>query len=223
MAQLMKSRQLMHEKAHKLKIAVLASTKASDMQAVINAIENGFLHAEIVAVISNKPDAYCLERAKKHKIPAYFVDPKSFPNRDEYDRAVLKILQQNETELVLMIGYMKIVGKEICEAYRWKLMNIHPSLLPAFAGGMDLNVHEEVIKSGAKITGCTLHFVTEEVDSGPIILQMPVDVADNDTADSLKEKVQIAEQDVILKGIKLFMEGKLVVEGNRVKIAPETM
>lgn len=201
-----------------LSIGVLASTKASDLEGIMEAIKKGELNARVSVLISNKKDAYCMERARKHSIPAVFVDPKKFPSREEFDKKAIKELEKRKVELVLLIGYMRFLSKPFIKRYRNKVMNIHPSLLPAFAGGMDKNVHQEVLGSGIKVTGCTLHFATEDLDSGPIILQKEVRISGNETVDSLKEKVQKAEQEVLVKAIKLFGEGKIRVEGEKVKL-----
>ncbi|MCD6557696.1 MAG: phosphoribosylglycinamide formyltransferase [Candidatus Aenigmarchaeota archaeon] len=200
-----------------LNIGVLASTRGTDMQAVIDAIERGELDAKISVVISNKKDAYALERARKHNIKAVFLEAKG-KEREEFDREVAKILDENGVELILLIGYMRYLSKWFVDKYRNKIMNIHPSLLPAFAGGMDKNVHAEILKYGCKVSGCTLHFVDEGADTGPIIAQKAVPIEEGETVDSLKEKVQKAEQEIIIKAIKLFAENKLKVEGRRVKI-----
>jgi phosphoribosylglycinamide formyltransferase-1 len=198
-------------------IAILASTKGTDMQAIINAIESGRLDAEIKFVLSNKPDNYALERARKHNIEAIFLDPKG-KTKEEYDQLVSKLIEKHDVKLILLIGYMKLMSGWFVDKYRNKVMNIHPSLLPMFAGGMDLNVHEEVIKRGCKVTGCSLIFIDEGADTGPIILQKTVPVRFNDTPATLKNKVQKTEQDILLKGIKWYFDGKLKVHGNRVKI-----
>lgn len=200
-----------------INIGVLASTKATDMQAIINAIEAKKLDAKISVLISNKKDAYCLERAKKHGILAIFIDGKG-KEREQFDKEVAKVLDENKVQLILLIGYMRYLSKWFVDKYRNKIMNIHPSLLPAFAGGMDLNVHEEILKHGCKVTGCTLHFVDEGQDTGPIIAQKAIPVLENDNADTLKEKVQKLEQECIIEGIKKFAKGKLKVEGRIVKV-----
>jgi phosphoribosylglycinamide formyltransferase-1 len=200
----------------KLRIAVLASTRGTDMQAIIDEIEAGKLNAEIVCVICNKKDAYALERARKHGIEAIFLDPKN-KSAEEYDMEILKELEKRNVDLILLIGYKRYVTKVLLDKYRYRIMNIHPSLLPAFPG-WDTEVHKAVLEYGCKVTGCTLHFVDENLDAGPIILQKAVEVDENDTVETLKEKVQKAEQEIILKGIRLFMEGKLKVEGRKVKI-----
>lgn len=201
----------------KINIAVLGSTRGTDLQAIIDEIEAGKLNAKIAVVISNKEDAYILERARKHNIKAIFLDPNG-KTREEYDREIIKILESENVDLVLLIGYMRILSKEFVQRYKNRIMNIHPSLLPAFGGGMDKDVHKAVLESGVKVTGCTLHFVDEGVDTGPIILQKPVMIEEGDTIESLKAKVQKAEQEIILKAIRLFMDGKLKVEGKIVHI-----
>ena len=201
-----------------VKLGVLGSTKGTDMQAVIDAIERRQLDAEIVCVISNREDAYILERARNHGIEAIFIDYKG-KERTLFDKAVAREFDKRGAELILLIGFMRILSPWFCKHYENRIMNIHPSLLPLFAGGMDTNVHEEILNKGIKVTGCTLHFVTPEVDHGPIIMQKPVMVEDNDTVDTLKAKVQEAEKEVILTAISLFNEGKIKVEGNRVRIS----
>ena len=200
-----------------INIGVLASTKASDLQAVIDAIGSKQLNAKISVVISNKEDAYALERARKHNIEAVFIDSKG-KEREDFDREVSKELEKNDVDLILAIGYMRILSPWFVSKYKNKIMNIHPSLLPEFAGGMDKDVHAEVLKSGVKETGCTLHFVDETVDGGPIILQKKVPVENNETIESLKAKVQKAEQEIIIKAIKLFDEGKINVDDGKVTI-----
>ncbi len=204
----------------KLKIGVLGSTRGTSLQPLIDAIKEGKVEAEIAVVVSNKEDAYLLTRAKVHDLPAVFVEARG-KEREAVDQEILGILAEKGVELVLLIGYMRFLGPAFVARFRNKIMNIHPSLLPAFAGGMDKNVHKEVLDQGVKVTGCTLHFVDEGADSGPIVLQKAVDVDENDTVDSLKEKVQHAEGEVIVKGVKLFGQGRLQVEGKKVKILPD--
>ncbi len=200
-----------------LKLAVLSSTKATDMQAIIGAIERKALNARISVVISNKADSYALERAKKHNIKAVFIEPKG-KSREDYDREISKVLDESKADLILLIGYMKYLSPWFVNKYKWKIINIHPSLLPKFAGGMDKNVHQAVLDAGEKVTGCTLHFVDEGADTGTIIMQKEVKIEKGETADTLKEKVQKAEQEVLLKAIDLFGKGKIKVIGNKVKI-----
>lgn len=201
-----------------LKIAVLGSTRGTDLQAVIDAVESKKLKdVEISFVLSNKKDAYILERAKKHNLKAIFLDPKG-KEREEYDKEVDKLLQKHNIELVLLIGYMKLMSSWFVQKWLNKVMNIHPSLLPKYAGGMDKNVHEEVLKNKDKVTGCSLIFIDEGADTGPIILQKEVNVDEGETVDSLKEKVQKAEQKIIIKGIELFRDKKIKIEGRTVNI-----
>ena len=187
------------------------------MQAIIDAINAKKLNAKISVVISNKKDAYALERARKHGINAVFVDSKG-KEREEFDREVDNVLHKYKVSLILLIGYMRILSKWFVNKWKNKIMNIHPSLLPAFAGGMDKDIHKEVLNAGVKVTGATLHFVVQDVDSGPIILQKKVAVEENETADTLKEKVQKAEQEIILRAIGLFDKGKIKLEGKKVII-----
>lgn len=200
-----------------LRLGILASTNATDMQAVIDAIESKQLNAVISVVVSNKSDSYALERAKKHNINAIFIESKG-KEREQYDKEAAKALDENNVELILLIGYMRILSPFFVSHYKNRIMNIHPSLLPAFAGGMDKNVHEEVLKANVKVTGCTLHFVDESVDGGPIIMQKEVKIEKNETVDSLKNKVQKAEQEIIVNAVDLYSRGKIKVKGNKVMI-----
>ena len=199
-------------------IGVLASTKATDMQAIIDAIKNKKLNAKISVVISNKKGSYALERAREQRIKAIFIDPKG-KEREEYDREVSKVIEAEKVQLILLIGYMRIFSKWFVDKYKNKVMNIHPSLLPAYSGGMDLNVHEEVLKRGCRITGASLIFIDEGADTGPIILQKALDVEEHDNPETLKEKVQKAEQEILVEGVRLFSENKIKVEGNLVRIS----
>jgi len=197
---------------------VLGSTRGTDLQAVIDAIESDQLKdVEISFVLSNKEDAYILERAKKHNLKAIFLDPKG-KEREEYDKEVDKLLQEHNIELVLLIGYMKLMSSWFVQKWLNKVMNIHPSLLPKYAGGMDKGVHETVLENKDEVTGCSLIFIDEGADTGPIILQKEVKVEDEETVETLKEKVQKAEQEVIIKGIELYRDGKIKVIENKVTI-----
>lgn len=200
-----------------LRLGVLASTKATDMQAIIDAINAKELNATISVVISNRQDAYALERAKKHGIKTTFIDTKG-KTREEFDKEVAKVLDESKVDLILLIGYMRILSPWFVNKYKNKIMNIHPSLLPAFGGGKDKDVHQEILDYGCKVTGCTLHFVDERVDAGPIIMQKAVEISENETVNSLKEKVQKAEKEIILKAIDLFSKEKIKVEGKKVRI-----
>jgi phosphoribosylglycinamide formyltransferase-1 len=202
-----------------LRVAVLASGRGSNLQAVIDAIEAGQVQAKITAVISNKKDAAALERARKHGLPDVFVDPKPFAglpdSREAYDRALLELLEKHQVELVLLAGYMKIVTAVLLTAYANRMMNIHPSLLPSFPG---LDVQKKAIDWGCKLAGCTVHFVTEGVDEGPIILQAAVPIVDDDTPDTLAARILVQEHKIYPRAVQLFAEGRLRVEGRRVLI-----
>ncbi|HBH79685.1 MAG TPA: phosphoribosylglycinamide formyltransferase, partial [Nitrospira sp.] len=202
-----------------LRVAVLASGRGSNLQALIDAIEAGQVEARIVAVISNKKEAVALERARKHGIKDLFVDPKPFAgrpdSREAYDRSLLEVLQQHETELVLLAGYMKIVTTVLVNAYANRMMNIHPSLLPAFPG---LEVQKKAIDWGCKLAGCTVHFVTEGVDEGPIIIQAAVPILDADTPETLAARILVQEHKIYPRAVQLFAEGRLGLNGRRVFI-----
>lgn len=199
-----------------MNIGVLASTNGTDLQAIIDEVEAGRLCAKICVVISNKKNAYALQRAKNHRIETVFVSPKG-KKRKEYDREVAEVLKKHSVDLVLLIGYMRILSPNFVKMYENRIMNVHPSLLPVFPG-MDREVHREVLEHGVKITGCTIHFVDEGTDTGPIILQVPVPILENDNIETLRDRVQKAEKIAFPKAIKLFMEGKLKVSGRRVEI-----
>jgi len=199
-----------------IKIAVLGSTNGTDFPAVYDFLKN-YDKAELVAVISDKKDSGILAKAKEKKVESLFIDSKEFNSREESDKKLLQELKKRKIDLIVLIGYMKWITKVLLEEYKNKIMNIHPSLLPSFPG-MNLSVHKEVLEKGCKISGATVFFVDEGQDSGPIILQKTVEVSENETPETLKEKVQKAEQEILPKAIKLFCENKLKVEGRKVRI-----
>jgi phosphoribosylglycinamide formyltransferase-1 len=191
------------------RIAVLASTKGTDLQAIIDAIKAGTLKAEIACVISNKKNCLALERAKTHGIKTHFVDPKEH-SRIEFDREMARILREEKVELVVLVGYMRILTPYFIGEFKGKIINVHPALLPKF-GGKDFygaNVHEAVLASGERETGMTIHFVEEGVDTGKIILQKTCEVLPNDTPDTLKERVQSLEKEWYPKVIQSFANGR---------------
>ena len=207
------------KRATPLRIAVLASGRGSNLQAIIDGIEAGQVPAQLVAVISNKQDAVALERARKHGVQDIFIDPKPFAgrpdSREAYDRALLDVLGKLDVELVLLAGYMKIVTAVLVNAFTNRMMNIHPSLLPSFPG---LDVQRKAIEWGCKLAGCTVHFVTEAVDEGPIIVQAAVPVFDRDTPEILAARILEEEHKIYPRAVQLFAEGRLKVEGRRVLI-----
>ncbi len=191
------------------------------MDALIDAIRYEGLDAEIVVVASNK-QSQALERAKGFGIRTEFVSQKDM-SKVEYDHALYSVLKPYSPDLILLVGYMRFLTKWFVEQFPNKIINIHPSLLPEFAGGMDMEVHEKVLKSGKKISGATLHFVDETPDGGPIIFQKQVEVSEDETLETLKEKVQAVEQELLVKAIGLFCEGKIRTMGNKVAIEGEPM
>lgn len=184
-------------------LAVLGSTNGTDLQAIIEAIKNKQLYAKIEVVISNKPDAYIVKRSKDNGLNVVVIESKN-KTRDGFDEEVLVELKKYPIDLILLIGYMRILSAPFVQAFKNRIVNVHPSLLPAFAGGMDLNVHAEVIKSGVRETGCTVHLVDEGVDTGKILIQKTCEVLPTDTAETLKTKVQKLEGEALIETIKLF-------------------
>jgi len=190
---------------NKINLAVFASTRGTDLQAIIDAKNEGSLeHVNIRLVLSNKADCFALERAANAGIKTVFVNPKG-KSRLEFDAECLRICEENEINLIYLIGYMRIISGVLISAYQGKILNIHPSLLPKYPG-MDLDVHAEVIRNGETETGCTLHFVTEVLDAGPIFLQEKVELSKDETPKTLKEKVQALEKKLVVKGLVLLSE-----------------
>ena len=194
---------LTNEHTNTLKLGVLGSTNGTDLQAILDAIASGDLNAEVSTVISNRKNAYILKRAENHNVPAVFISHKG-KTREAFDAEMTFELNERGVGLVLLIGFMRILSVEFCNTWRDRLLNVHPSLLPKYAGGMDTNVHEEVLKNGETETGCTIHFVTDEVDGGSILMQKKCAVAPDDTVESLKIKVQELEGRAFIESIKLI-------------------
>jgi phosphoribosylglycinamide formyltransferase 1 len=200
----------------KVRIGVLVSGRGSNLQAIIDTIETGALSAELAVVISDQADAYSLERAKKHNIPAVHVSAKGYKGkRSEYDALLVKELQDRGAELVCLAGFMRIITPTLIAAFPHRILNIHPSLLPAFPG---LHVQKAAIDHGAKFSGCTVHFVDEGMDTGPIIIQAVVPILDNDTEDSLSERILRQEHKIYSHAIQLYAEGRLTIDGRRVSV-----
>ena len=186
-----------------IKLGVIGSTNGTDLQAVLDAVGSGELNAEVSAVLSNQKNAYILERAENHNVPAVFVSHKG-KTREEFDAEMTGVLKEYGVDLVLLVGFMRILSAGFCREWQNKLLNVHPSLLPKYAGGMDTNVHKEVLKNGDTQTGCTIHFVTDEVDGGPILVQKKCNVESGDTAETLKIKVQQLEGEAFIEVINLI-------------------
>jgi len=199
----------------KKRIAVLASGRGSNFQAVIEAIQQGKIPAVCVALITDNPGAYAIERAEKAGIPVKVIDYSLFPSREMYERALLLAMQQANADLFVLAGYMRILGSSIVHVFRGKIMNIHPALLPSFTG---LHAQQQAINYGVKVSGCTVHFVDESLDCGPIILQRCVTVLEGDDEELLAERILKQEHECLPEAIRLFCEEKLVTDGRNVRI-----
>jgi len=195
------------------KIGILVSGRGTNLQAIIDAIENGELKARIAVVLSNKKEAPALARAQKKGIEAVSLDSKQFADKKEFDRALAKELEDREIDLVCLAGYMRILGPEFIRKFEGKIINIHPSLLPAFPG---LDVQQKAIDYGVKFSGCTVHFVNEEVDGGPIILQAVVPIHESDDAETLAKRILIQEHLIYPRAIQMFVENRLHIENRKV-------
>jgi len=199
-------------------IVVLVSGRGTDLQSIIDAVEEGWLKVNIKAVISDKEDAYALERAKQRGIPTYVLSKKVL--KSQFQDALLDLLTMLSPDLVVLAGFLTILSPKVVGHFPQKIINIHPALLPSFCGKgfYGMKVHEAVYESGVKYTGCTVHFVDAGVDAGPIILQEVVRIEDDDTPDTIAEKVLQLEHRVLPTVIKLISEGRVVVNGRRVRI-----
>ncbi len=186
------------------------------MQAIIDAIEAKRLDAAIKLVLSNKSDAYGLTRAKNHGIPTEVLDHKKFPSRETYDQAIVDLLRARQVELVVLAGFLRLLSPVLVTAYSNRIMNIHPALLPSFPG---LQVQKKAVEHGVRFSGCTVHFVNQECDEGPIIMQAVVPVFSDDTDETLAARILKQEHRIYPRAIQLYAEGKLRVEGRRVVIA----
>ncbi len=201
-----------------LKVGVLVSGRGSNLQAIIDAIERGDVPAEIAVVISNHPGVMALERAARHGIPAVVIERQPGSNRAAQQQAIVAELQRRGVELLVLAGFDRIIGPDLLQAFPMRIINIHPSLLPAFGGG--LHAQADALEYGAKVSGCTVHFVTEDIDGGPIIAQACVPVREDDTADTLAARILEQEHRILPQAVRLFAEGRLRVEGRRVRILP---
>lgn len=204
-----------------LKIGALVSGGGTNLQAIIDSIESGAVpNAKVVTVISSKEDTYALERAKNHNINGVCIKKKDFSDFNQYMQAMIDHLESFEVDLVVLAGFMTVIGEKFIEKYRNRIINIHPALIPSFCGDgfYGLKVHEAALEKGVKVTGATVHFVNEETDGGPIILQKVVYIDENDTAESLQQRVmEEAEWKIFPEAIKLISEGKIEVVGNKVR------
>ncbi len=194
-------------------LGVLVSGSGSNLQAIIDNIEAGRLDAQIKIVISNVPGVYALERARKHGLPTMVINHKEFKTREEFDQKLVEVLKEHGVELVILAGFMRLVTPVLLRAFPMRIMNIHPALLPAFPG---THVWQAEIDYGVKFAGCTVHFVDEGTDTGPIIIQAVVPVYDDDTAETLNARILKQEHKIYSRAIQLFAEGRLEIKGRRV-------
>ena len=199
----------------KLSIGVLVSGSGSNLQSIIDQIESGLLDGEIRVVISNNPEAYALERAKKHGIPIVVIRHNDFRGREDFDRRVIEVLNDYAVELVILAGFMRVITPMLLHAFPMKIMNIHPALLPAFPG---THAQRRAVEYGVKFSGCTVHFVDEGVDTGPIIIQSVVPVYDDDTEESLAARILTEEHRIYPQAIQFYAEGRIEVTGRNVRI-----
>lgn len=198
-----------------LRLGVLVSGRGTNLQSIIDAIEQGKLKATIAVVISNVKDAPALDRATRHNIPALFVDPKGSKGKEEYDRELVRILKERGVELVILAGFMRIMTSLFIQSFPNRILNIHPALLPSFPG---LKVQEAALKHAVKFSGATVHIVDEGVDTGPIVIQSVVPVLHDDTDESLAERILKEEHKIYPQAIQWFAQGRVRVEGRKVII-----
>ena len=198
-----------------LKIGVLVSGRGSNLQAIIDKIEDGYLNCNLKIVISDKKEARALARAEKHNIKSKFIDPEKYKTRINYENEMIKVFEKEEVDLLVMAGFMRILSPHFINHFENRIMNIHPSLLPAFTG---LDAPKQALDYGVKISGCTVHFASEKMDSGPIIIQRAVEVKEGDTEEKLARRILKEEHKILPKAIKLYEKGKLEVKENKVYI-----
>lgn len=201
--------------AELLNLGILISGNGSNLQSIIDHIENGSLKAIIKIVVSNNPDAYGITRAKKHGIPFVVIKNSDFKNKESFDAELIRILKDHEVDLVVLAGFMRIITTNFLKAFPGMVMNIHPALLPSFPG---LHAQKQAFDYGVKVSGCTVHFVDEGVDTGSIIIQTSVPVLDDDTEDTLAERILKEEHKIYPQAIQLFVEGRLEIRGRKVFI-----
>ncbi len=196
-----------------ISIAVLVSGRGTNLQAIINAIKKGKINGKIEVVISDNPDAYALNRAKKNGIKTRILYYKSFSNKESYEKEMVEYLDSYKIDLIVLAGYMRILGSDFVKRYRYKIINIHPALLPSFPG---LDAQKQALEYGVKVSGCTVHFVDEGVDTGPIILQKAIEVKQIDDEESLSKKILKYEHKLLPEAIQLFSQGKIEIIKNKV-------
>lgn len=197
------------------RIMILLSGRGSNFRAIAEAVDAGRIDAEIALVFSNKEDAPGLADARERGLPVMSLSPKSFPDKISYDQAIIREAEARKIDLICLAGYMKVLTPEFCRAYKNRILNIHPALLPSFPG---LHVQQQAIDWGVRFSGCTVHFVAAEVDMGAIVLQAVVPVLQGDTAETLAGRILVEEHKIYPEAVKLFFEGRLEIKGRRVAI-----
>ena len=202
----------------KIGIGVLASGRGTNFEALVRAVRRGDINGEVRVLIANVPDAPVLKRAEAELVPGVTIPHRNFKKRAEFEQALVTELRQQDVGLVCLAGFMRILSPVFVKAFENRIMNIHPSLLPAFAGLQGMQVHEAVLAAGVKVAGCTVHFVTGDVDAGPIIVQRAIPVHDADTPESLALRVLVEEHQAFAEAVRLFCDGRLRVEGRRVRV-----
>ncbi|HYP39206.1 MAG TPA: phosphoribosylglycinamide formyltransferase [Chloroflexia bacterium] len=207
------------ERRGSLKLGVMVSGRGTNLQAIMDAIEAGDLDAEVVLVVCNHADAQAVTKAKSANVPVRVYELNDYPSRLAKQRAIAHDLAGAGAELIVCAGWDRVLKPEFVEQFEGRIINVHPSLLPAFGGG--LHAIEEALSYGVKVAGCTVHFVTEKVDEGPIISQAAVPVLPDDTAETLAERIHPEEHRLLVEAIKLYTEGRLAVDGRRVNIKSE--
>ena len=199
------------------RIAVLASGRGSNFQAVIDAVARGEIPATCCGLVTDNPDAYAIERARTAGIPVYIVAYGSYPSKEAYETALRRVMEDLAADLYILAGYMRILGSGIVKLFHGRLINIHPALLPAFPG---LHAQRQALSYGVRVSGCTVHFVDEGMDSGPVIVQACVNVEDEDDEEVLAARILAMEHRCLPTAIRLFCEDRLMIEGRRVRILP---
>lgn len=199
---------------NKLRVGVLVSGSGTNLQSIIDTMESRKINAEIAVVISDKQDAYALERARRHSIPAVYLEPKG-KKKEDYDKEIINTVMKYGVDLIVLAGYMRVLTPAFVRRYYGRIINIHPALLPSFPG---VNAQKQAFEHGVNVSGCTVHFVDEGVDTGPIIIQKAVYVKEGDTVETLKKRILKEEHKILPAAIQLFAEGRICVEGRKVKI-----
>lgn len=197
------------------RVVILISGRGTNMERLIQACQAGEVPAQVVRVISDNPEARGLERARAYGVPTVVVPARAFPDRAAFETALLQAVQEAEPDLICLAGFMRILSPRFVQAYRYRVMNIHPALLPSFPG---LHAQRQALEYGVKVSGCTVHFVDEGVDTGPIIVQKAVPVREDDTEETLAARILEKEHEAYPEAVRLFFEGRLRVEGRRVRI-----